>query len=153
MSASLHLATSDDLDRLLPMVTAYHAHEGIESSPESRRAGLAPLLAGSPHGAVWLIGPRKAPVGYIAVTFGWSVRLGGLDGVIDEFFIRESVRGRGMGSEVLSALLGELARGGLTALHLEVGPGNDRAKRIYKRLGFRAREGHHLMTWLASREG
>lgn len=151
MSASLHLAGPDDLDRLMPMVEAYHAHEGLKTSAESRAAGLAPLVEGSPHGAVWLIGPRKSPVGYIAITFGWSIEMGGLDGFIDEFFIRENVRGRGMGSEVLAALLVELSNSGLTALHLEVGPENERARRIYKRLGFRTREGVHLMTWRARR--
>lgn len=151
MSASLHLATMEDAGKLLPMVEAHHLHEGIGSTDESRRAGIAPLLEGSPHGAIWLIGPRKSPVGYIAITFSWSIGLGGLDGFIDEFFIRESVRGRGMGSEVLVALLGELTKGGLRSLRLEVGPENERARRIFKRLGFRTREGHHLMTWRARR--
>lgn len=146
MSAALHLAGPDDLQKLLPMVTAYHAQEGIELSPEARETGLLPLLKGSPHGAVWLIGPRKAPVGYIAITFGWSIEMGGLDGFVDEFFIRENVRGRGMGTEVLAALVKELAGGGLMALHLEVSPGNERAQRLYRRLGFRTRDGFHLMT-------
>ncbi|MDJ1007495.1 MAG: GNAT family N-acetyltransferase [Paracoccaceae bacterium] len=147
MSAALHLAGPGDAEKLLAMVAAYHAFEGIERSDDERAAAIAPLLEGSPHGAIWLIGPRAAPVGYLAVTFGWSIEMGGLDGFIDEFFIRESVRGRGMGTEVLSALIGELERGGLKALHLEVAPDNDRAARIYRRLGFRPRDGYRLMTW------
>lgn len=70
MTAALHLATEDDLDRLLPLVTAYHAFETIEQNDKVRRAAILPLLQGSPLGAVWLIGPRKGPVGYIAITFG-----------------------------------------------------------------------------------
>ena len=104
MTRILHLATSADLDRLEPMVAAYHGEEGIESSADQRRAALEPLLDGSPHGAVWMIGPKMSPVGYVAVSFGWSIELGGLDGVLDEFWIREKVRGRGMGSEALAAL-------------------------------------------------
>ncbi len=153
MSASLHLAGPEDADKLLPMVEAFHAHEGIQSDPEHRAAAVGPLLNGSPLGAIWLIGPRKSPVGYIAITFGWSLEMGGLDGFVDEFFIRQSVRGRGMGTEVLIALMKELGQSGMKALHLEVGPGNDRAKRIYKRLGFRTRDGHHLMTWRARADG
>lgn len=149
MSASLHLAGPDDLDRLLPMVAAYHAFEGLGGDDASRSAAVAPLLDGSPHGAVWLIGPRRAPVGYVAISFGWSIEMGGLDGVVDELFIRESVRGRGMGSEALGALVEELRQNGLKALHLEVAQDNDRAQRIYGRLGFRRREGRALMTWRA----
>ncbi len=146
MSAALHLAKPDDLPRLQSLVAAFHAHEGIEQSDEDRKAALLPLLEGSPHGAAYLVGPRKGPVGYIVVSFGYSVEMGGIDAFIDEFYIRENVRGRGMGGEVLRALMPALADYGVKALHLEVARDNVRAKRLYTRLGFEAREKYHLMT-------
>ena len=146
MSAALHLAKADDLHHLQKLVAAFHAHEKIEQSEEDRKAALLPLLEGSPHGAAYLIGPQNGPVGYIVVSFGYSVEMGGIDGFIDEFYIRENVRGRGMGGEVLRALMPALADYGVKALHLEVGRGNDAAQRLYSRLGFKAREGYHLMT-------
>ena len=85
MSQILHLATPADLDRLEKMVASYHAFDGIESDEAHRRAALEPLLEGSPHGAVWLIGPKMAPVGYVAASFGWSIELGGVDVVIVHF--------------------------------------------------------------------
>ena len=148
MSQLLHLAAPADMDRLLPMVAAYHAFEGIESDDAHREAALRPLLEGSPHGAIWLIGPKIAPVGYVCVSFGWSLELGGLDGMIDEFWIREKVRGRGMGSEALAALQKALRDAGVRALSLEVAGDNDSATRIYGRAGFQAR-GFQLMTWRA----
>lgn len=148
MTQVLHLATPDDLDKLERMVAAYHGFEGIESDEATRRAALQPLLEGSPHGAVWLIGPKMAPVGYIAVSFGWSIELGGLDGVIDEFWIREAVRGRGMGGEALLALQKALRSAGVTALSLEVAQGNATAQRLYARAGFSSRD-YHFMTWTA----
>ncbi|UYV38885.1 GNAT family N-acetyltransferase [Rhodobacteraceae bacterium D3-12] len=142
----LHLANPADLDRLERLVAAYHAFEGIESDETHRRAALAPLLDGTPHGVAYLIGPKLAPVGYIVVSFGYSVELGGIDGFIDEFFIREKVRGRGMGSEVLMTLLPALSQHGVKALHLEVAHDNDAAKRLYQRSGFEPRAAYHLMT-------
>lgn len=149
MTAHLHLAGTDDIDRLLPMVAAYHAFERIDTTPDHRCAALAPLLAGSPHGAVWFIGPRRSPVGYVVVTFGWSIEFGGLDGSVDELFIREAVRGRGMGSEALRALIATLADSGLCALHLEVEEDNAVARRFYARLGFSPRDRYQLMSWVA----
>ena len=131
------------------MVAAYHAFENITQSDEARRTALQPLLDGSPHGAVWLIGPRRAPVGYIAISFGWSIALGGMDGFVDEFHIRENVRGRGMGSEALAQLIPQLAAAGLMALHLEVSPDNTRAQKLYARRGFKMRNGYRLMSWTA----
>ncbi len=149
MSARLHLAAEDDLDRLLPLVAAFHAFAGIAQDGAARREALLPLLQGSPHGAIWLIGLRRAPVGYIAVSFGWSIGMGGMAGFIDEFFIRENVRGRGMGTEVLIALLPQLARAGLRAVHLEARTEDARAARLYERRGFRRRGDTSLMTWRA----
>ena len=148
MTQILHLATTAELDRLEKMVAAYHAFEGIETDEGHRRAALEPLLEGSPHGAVWLIGPKMAPVGYIAISFGWSIELGGLDGVLDEFWIREAVRRRGMGGEALLALQKTLKAAGLVALSLEVARGNDTALRLYERAGFKRRD-YQFMTWTA----
>ncbi len=146
MSAALHLANIDDLPRLQSLVARLHSHEGIVQSDEDREAALRPLLEGSPHGATYLIGPRQGPVGYIIVSFGYSVEMGGIDGFVDEFYIRESVRGRGMGSEVLRMLMPALSDYGVKALHLEVDRDNDKAKRLYGRLGFESREKYQLMT-------
>ena len=146
MSAALHLAKPDDLPRLQSLVARFHAHEGIEQTDESRAAALMSLLNGSPHGVAYLVGPRQGPVGYIIVSFGYSVEMGGIDSSIDEFYIRENVRGRGMGGEVLRALMPALAEYGVVALNLEVARDNPDAARLYGRLGFEARDKHHLMT-------
>ena len=142
----LTLAKPDDLDRLTRLVSDFHAEQGIDQDPETRRAALAPLLDGSPHGAAYLIGPGRAPIGHIIVSFGWSVEFGGMDGVVDELYIRPAVRGRGIGSEVLMNLPKALAGVGLKALHLEVKADDARAHRFYRKLRFQSREGHTLMT-------
>lgn len=144
--SSLRLATSEDLDRLLPLVAGFHAQNGIEQDDDMRRGALQPLLDGSPHGAIWMIGPRVAPVGYIAVSFGWSIKFGGLEAFLDEIYVRERVRGRGMGSEALASLVRALAEQGINAMHLEVDADNDRARLLYERIGFQSRNRFHLMT-------
>ncbi|WP_424942807.1 N-acetyltransferase family protein [Aliiroseovarius crassostreae] len=144
--SALRLATMDDLDRLTTLVAGFHAGEGIVQDDDTRRGALAPLLEGSPHGAIWMIGPRSAPVGYIAVSFGWSIEFGGLDAFLDEFYVRERVRGRGMGSEAMLALTRALAGQGIAAMHLEVDTDNMRARTLYERIGFASRDRYHLMT-------
>jgi ribosomal protein S18 acetylase RimI-like enzyme len=148
MTKILHLATNGDTDRILPMIEAHHEFDGIETDDAHRRAAIEPLLTGSPHGAIWMVGPRMAPVGYIVVSFGWSIEMGGLDGFIDEFWIREKVRGRGMGGEALAGLQATLRDAGVKALHLEMRTENTRASRIYAVAGFERRQ-FSLMTWRA----
>ncbi|MEO9780313.1 MAG: GNAT family N-acetyltransferase [Sedimentitalea sp.] len=146
MSAALHLAKPDDLNRLTSLVAAFHAEQGIEQSDAARQAGLAPLLDGIPHGAAYLIGPARAPIGYVIVTFGWSVEFGGMDAFIDELYLRRAVRRRGIATEVLISLPKALGDAGVKGLHLEVDREDEAAQRLYARAGFRARERYMLMS-------
>jgi len=146
MTAALHLATEADLDRIVPMIAAFHADQKIDRSDDQRHAAIVPLLQGCPHGVAYLIGPVRSPVGYIVISFGWSIAFGGMDGFVDELYIRPAVRGRGMASEVLQTLPKALATAGLRALHLEVSRFNDDARRLYARAHFAERDNHVLMT-------
>ncbi|MFX0544265.1 GNAT family N-acetyltransferase [Roseovarius sp. S1116L3] len=143
---ALTLAKPDDIDRLMPLVTAFHAEEGITLGEDLRREALLPLLEGSPHGAIYIVGPPRAPIGYAAVSFGWSIAFGGLDGFLDEIYIRPGVRGRGIGSEVLNALPKALGSAGMKAIHLEVHESNAKARALYAALRFEARDGYALMS-------
>ncbi|MCX8953196.1 GNAT family N-acetyltransferase [Ruegeria sp. NA] len=146
MSAALRLARPEDLDRLMTLVTAFHTEAGLTQDADKTRNALAPMLDGIPHGCVYLIGPGRAPLGYIILTFGWSVEFGGMDGFVDEIYIRPAVRGRGIATEVLLDLPKALAGAGLMALHLEVDRNNETAQKLYLRTGFRQRDRYMLMS-------
>ena len=146
MSASLHLARPENLQAVLRLAASFHEGAGIQTDDAAREAALVPLLEGNPYGAIYLIGPTRAPIGYVVVTFGWSVELGGMDSFVDEIFIRPAVRGRGIATEVLGKLATTLKSAGIKALHLEVDRENDAAQRLYSRARFRARDRYMLMT-------
>ena len=146
MSAALHLARPEHLDQVLALVATFHEEQGITQDDTTRHAALAPVLEGTPYGAVYIIGPTRAPIGYVVMTFSWSVEFGGMDGFVDEIYIRPRVRGRGIATEVLLELPKALADAGIIALHLEVDRDNDTAQRLYGRTGFKPRERYMLMT-------
>ena len=120
MSAAVHLAGPADDDRLLSLMARFHEERGAAYTDEHRAAVAAPLLAGSPLGAIWLIGPQRAPLGYAMISFGWSVAMGGMIGWLEEIYIRPSVRGRGIGTEVLHGIAVSLQQADLRALHVRV---------------------------------
>lgn len=146
MTTNLHLCTPEDAPRILPLMAAFHAEYGLDLDDAARAAALGPLLEGSPLGAVWLFGPTRAPVGYIIITFGWSIELGGMEAFVDELFIRPSVRKRGIASEVLSAVTSSLSDVGVKALHLEVDREDAATQRLYTRARFEVRDRYALMT-------
>ncbi|WIY24977.1 GNAT family N-acetyltransferase [Parasedimentitalea psychrophila] len=146
MSAALHLAKPDDLNKVLALVEAFHQEMGIASTEDSRRAAIEPLLNGIPYGAVYLAGPTRAPIGYTVVTFSWSVEFGGMDGSIDELYVRPAVRRRGIATEVLITLPKTLAEAGIKALHLDVDREDQSAQRLYARTRFKPQDRYMLMT-------
>lgn len=152
-AAFLKRATPSDIDRLTPLVEAYHAFEGIELAPEARRAGLLRLLSEPALGAVWFILPGAAraeaaapPIGYVALCLGYSIEFAGIDAFVDELFLVEPARGRGLGGRVLDLLAREAARLEIRALHLEVDRENARARRLYGAKGYEPRERFMLMS-------
>ncbi len=143
---ALTLAKPGDIDTTLPLIAAFHAEMGIAQEDAARRAAVAPLLDGSPHAAIYIAGPARAPIGYVVVSFGWSLEFGGLDGFLDEIYIRPGVRGRGIGSDILASLPRALAGAGLRALHLEVARADARTRGFYERMHFNARDDYMLMS-------
>ncbi|MCF2872243.1 GNAT family N-acetyltransferase [Octadecabacter sp. G9-8] len=146
MTTAIHLATPEDAPRVLPLIKAFHEEYGLERNDAEREAALMPLLQGSPLGAVWLLGLAKAPTGYVIITFGWSMELGGMDAFVDELYIRPKVRKRGIASEALMTIAHSLSDVGVKALHLEVDRADLDTQRLYTRARFELRDRYSLMT-------
>lgn len=143
----LRIATSNDTELLMPLVSAYHEFEGIKSTSTERTEAIAPLLPeGAAFGRIWLIEMDGQVTGYIALCFGYSIEFGGRDAFVDEFYIVEGARGQGIGSAVLEAVKREAVKFGVRVLHLEVARTNQGAKRLYSNAGFASRERFHLMS-------
>ncbi len=146
MHTELRRATEVDIDALLPLVTAYHEFEGIDSSEPRRRDALLFLLGEQAFGALWSIHCADELAGYIILCKGYSIEFGGFDAFVDEFYLSPGYRGHGVGKAVLQQIRAEARALEIRALHLEVARDNDRARRLYRGAGFEAREEYVLMT-------
>ena len=127
---TLELAGPTQLEKLLPLVSAYHAFEEVESSSEQRRSSVANLLQDKSLGEIWLIRKLGGLIGYIAVCYSYSIEFGGRDAFIDEFYVEAVERGKGIGSKVLIEVSALLRERDIVALHLEVDGTNERAKSL-----------------------
>jgi ribosomal protein S18 acetylase RimI-like enzyme len=142
----LRAANETEFDVLLPLVRQYHEFEGIMLSDEARCGAISQLLENESYGKIWLICAQNEVVGYIALCFGFSIEFCGRDAFVDEFFILEPFRGRGMGKTALEKIKSEAQAMDIKALHLEVSRSNHRAKALYASLNFASRERYNLMS-------
>lgn len=145
MNIQLRRAARTDLPALLPLMRAYYADDALVFMPMNAEA-MARLLAASDWGSVWFIEYEGRTAGYVALTLGYSIELGGREAYIDEFYVERALRGRGIARSALALLLDEARALGVCALNLEVDTANERALRLYAGAGFELRARYQLMT-------
>jgi GNAT superfamily N-acetyltransferase len=148
MEPTFRIATDSDADRLLSMMREYYSFDHHPFDPEKARAALTGLLRDPAFGRVWLICAADAVVGYIVLTFGYSLEFLGRDAFVDEFFLLENHRGQGWGRKTMEFVEQAAQALGVHAIHLEVTRHNADAQQFYPKLGFEDRE-HYLMSkWI-----
>ena len=129
---------ADDRDDLVKLIAEFYGIDGHPFDAATVGAGLDPLLADDRHGTVLLLadggGDGGGPIGYCVLTWGWSIEGGGLEGLIDELFVRQ--RGDGHGAVLLAAALTAARAHGCRRVFLETEVANDAARRFYLRHGF-----------------
>jgi ribosomal protein S18 acetylase RimI-like enzyme len=145
MQAPFRPATRADEPTLLELMREFYRHEGMAFSEPAARSALRGVLDDPSRGRAILIELDGDVAGYLVVCFGWSLEFQGRDAFVDELYLRERFRGKGIGSRALE-VAAELCRAsGVRALHLEVERSNTRAQAVYRRAGFADRE-FYLMT-------
>ena len=145
-------AAPADGELLISMMRGLYEHDQLEFDEQAARGGLMQLLGDEALGRVWLIEVDGAPAGYVVLTYGFSLEYHGRDALIDEFFIVESLRGRGVGRQALGFVAAFCRAQGLRAVHLAVDYTNERAQRVYRQFGFAAQARFLMTRWLDKEE-
>ncbi len=140
MQIQIHLAQIEDIETLLELMKAYYAFDRLHFDERNARFALNQMIGDENLGSLWIISYNGQEVGYIAITFGFSLEFGGQDAFIDEFFILEGFRGKGIGTSVLGLVEPILKELKVNALHLEVDRDNVAAQKYYQAQGFERRE-------------
>ena len=130
---------------LSPLMQELYIHEAIAWHPESAAQSLRELLGSPVKGRAWLVFADRQAAGYFVLTLAFSLEFGGTFALLDELYIREEWRGRGVGTRTMDFATDESKKLGAHALRLEVGHANEGALKFYRRHGFSA-EQRHLLT-------
>ena len=93
------------------------------------------ILADSPYIKGYMFTMDGQNAGYALLGFTFSAEAGGLVILLEEAFVLPEFQGKGFGSELFAFVEKEFG-GKARRLRLEVAPSNERAIRLYKRLGF-----------------
>jgi len=108
---------------------------GLNVNPDKFPLTIDRLLAEPSRGRVVLPMQDDTPCGYALLIPFWSNEWGGTVLLLDELFVQEEFRGRGIGKAFLSLLERERPFEAIV-LALEVSPRNTRARALYESMGF-----------------
>jgi len=129
--------TAADREIVLPMVADFYRTDAVDHKVpveimERSFAACAdpdePLL----RGVLVLDGEEIA--GYVYLTFCYSAEVGGRCVFIEEIFLKEKFRGRGLGKEIMAWMEGEYPE--VRRFRLEVTQVNKSAIRLYEKSGY-----------------
>lgn len=95
-------------------------------------------------GKIYLFLEDEKIIGYSILIFYWHNEYGGLLLNIDELFVKESHRSKGVGKLFFEYLDKNYAKNCI-GYALEVAPDNQKAIDLYKKLGFSIRHNHFLL--------
>jgi len=94
---------------------------------------------------IYLFKNNNKNIGYAILVFFWSNEYGGNLLTIDELYILEKYRNKGVATEFMSFI--ENIEN-IVALQIETTPSNRRSFEYYKRLGYKSNQNSHLIKML-----
>ena len=149
MTIHFRPARLTDLNLLVPMMADLQKDDPWSVSFEEKRAMIAlrGLIADPSLGRVWIICDGANPIGYIVLTFDYSLEYAGKCAWVDEVFVRKQYRGKGIGGQTLEFFAEEAKRLGVRTIHLEVNHGNP-AIELYRRAGFQDHNRYLMTKWV-----
>jgi ribosomal protein S18 acetylase RimI-like enzyme len=153
-NVEFHRASPDDEDALVGLMREFYAYEHLAWDEAVSRAGLRTLLGDEALGQAWLLRTEREDAGYFVLAFSFSLEFHGRYGFVDELYLREPFRARGLGRRAIEKAEEVCRAAGGRVLRLEVTCDNAGARPFYARLGF-VDNGRDLLTlWLdAKSEG
>jgi ribosomal protein S18 acetylase RimI-like enzyme len=149
MDPTFRLATDSDIDTLIGMMREFYAIDAYPFDEGAARRALEGLLRDPALGRVWLIHDGDTAIGYVVLTFGYSLEFHGRDAFVDELFVRPSHRRRGVGTRAMRLVEGVCRDLGVHALHLEVERANAVAQHLYRTFGLQDHARYLMTKWIS----
>ena len=120
-----------DIPTITQMMQDFYAIDNYPMAVEESKKLFQEFITNENLGKSWLIFSENKIVGYIILTFIFSFEYGGKIAFIDELFIKETARGKGIGKKTIQFIQREVPKLSLKLLYLEVETHNENAQKLY----------------------
>ncbi len=135
MSSTVRKAVTEDIAKLVTLMTAFYAESHYQLDQDFAGLAFADALSGQRHCHIWIVEINGEAVGYVVLSLRFGMEYGGMIGHIDDLYVAPEQRNKGLSSALLETLRGFCVQQGVCALTVEVGHDNAAAQAVYRRLG------------------
>lgn len=120
-----------DIEIITAMMQDFYAIDNYPIDVEATKKMFHEFITNEHLGKAWLIYSDNEIAGYVILTYIFSFEYGGKIAFVDELFIKESARGKGIGKETIQFIQRESPKLSLKLLYLEVENHNENAQKLY----------------------
>ena len=126
----------NNIDLTSALMVDFYAIDNYPIDIEKTKELLDQFIDNSALGLAWLIFLNDTVVGYTILTFVFSFEYQGKIAFLDELYVTEKARGKGIGSKAIEFIKDESHKLSLKLIYLEVEPHNKKAQNLYIANGF-----------------
>ncbi len=135
--ATIEIVRERDLPELLPLMRGYCDFYEVHPSDERLQALALALIADPEREGLQLLAREDdgRAVAFATVYWSWSTSRAGRLGIMNDLFVAERARGRGLADRLVLGCLAQCRSRGAVELQWETALDNLRAQAVYDRLG------------------
>lgn len=134
MSFIIRHATLADIPTLLKLMEPFTTDGGYPFDEAEATASFKSLLSNSALGGIFLAEIAGEAAGYVVLTLRFAMEHAGLEGYIDDLYVRPPARRQGVARALLEALFADCRQRGAKAVLVEVGQSNTAAQKTIRQL-------------------
>lgn len=126
-----HTLTENKIDSVVVMMQNFYAIDNYPIDPKTTKKLFQTFIADKNLGQCWLITTDEITVGYVILTYVFSFEYQGKIAFLDELFLNEKARGKGIGKAALQFVHEQALQHNLKIVYLEIESHNETAKKLY----------------------
>ena len=127
--------TKADRDEYIKMAEGFYRSDAVSHAipRDNFENAFKEAVNGNPFIELYILEQEGVTAGYAAVAVTYTTEGGGKTVWLDELYVKEQFRGKGLGRSVIRFLQSDNS---VKRIRLEVTPENERAKALYRSEGF-----------------
>lgn len=122
---------TSQIETITSMMQDFYAIDNYPINIEVSKKLFQEFISDENLGKAWLIYDDSEIVGYVILTFIFSFEYGGKIAFLDELYLKEIARGKGIGKQTIQFIKEQALLLNVKLLYLEVENHNENAQKLY----------------------